>query len=644
MCIVMATSSSCIAGSIVADPEILEELRLAEDEFYGSDLSEDEHSSLCDDSGDEICTEDESGDIEDIRRMSSLSSVDAGPSTSVDEDEKVIATEFRKGCGCSEGCYESFDVSEIKEFRLSIMELQKNERDMFIIGKLQILIRDPSTISHSRSSKAAKRQRVTAAYAFDHRLVCQKAFCFLHCIGEFTLRKLRKHILEFGPVPREHGSKGRKAYNAYPYDVVSKAITFIKNYASVFGLPQPAALRGRANQAPTYLPANQNHKIIHHKYQEACQEKNEPFMQYRSFIDAWHQCAPHIIFMTPRTDVCQTCENYRYAIQRALTEDMKKQKLSEFSAHLEIAQKERDFYLAAIKKSKEAAALSVCDNGTPSFLHLTFDFAQQVFLPYHARQVGPLYYKVPLRVQIFGICDSEPHQTNYIFSESESIGINGSRSHGPNSVISMLHHYLELHGKNVPKYHFHADNCVGQNKNKSVLAYFMWRTLVGLSEEITLSFMRVGHTRCMVDACFGLLKKRYRSSDCDIMDHLKSTIELSAKCNSVQLYSWVWREWDTFFLSNGFKAFQGIRKIQHFRFSGASPGLVFARAACDESETEYNLLKRGVQKDRFKADNLPPVITPPGISDTRAKYLYDEVREFVSTEFRDILCPSPTEH
>jgi len=33
--------------------------------------------------------------------------------------------------------------------------------------------------------------------------------------------------------------------------------------------------------------------------------------------------------------------------------------------------------------------------------------------------------------------------------------------------------------KKEPNYHFHADNCVGQNKNKSVLAYFMWRTYIG---------------------------------------------------------------------------------------------------------------------------------------------------------------------
>ena len=632
--------ATCIASSVITDQDILEEIRQDECEFYGVDSYEEETPTT--DSEDESLSysEDEASTNKEITTMSTPSGSSAGPSTTLSDDEINISKEFEQGCGCEEVCYGKFSVSEVKEFRLSMSELTKNERDMFMMGKLQLLVRDPGIVTHARSSKAVKKQRLTAAYAFDHRRVCQKAFCFLHNLGEFTLRALRKHVIEAGPIPREHGSKGRKAYNAYPFEVVSSAIAFIKNYASVFGLPQPAAPRGRANQAPTYLPAHQNYKIVHLKYQEACTKENKPFMHYRSFIDSWHQCVPHIIFMTPRTDVCQRCENFRISIQRAVSEECKKTLLAEFSMHLEVAQKERDTYLLAIKKSKEAAASASEKNSIPTFTHITFDFAQQVFLPYHARQVGPLYYKVPMRVQIFGICDSQPHQINYLFNEKETIGSNGSKSHGPNSVISMIHHYLEVHGKKELNYHFHADNCVGQNKNKTVLAYFMWRTIVGLNEEITLSFMRVGHTRCIVDACFGLLKKRYRSSDCDTMEHLKTTVELSSRSNVAQLYSWEWREWDKFFITS-FKPYPGIRKIQHFRFTKTSPGIVFVRTTCDEPETQFKLLKRDIRTSRFKADRLPPVLTPPGLTTARAQYLYDEVREFALPEFRDTLCPTP---
>ena len=117
-------------------------------------------------------------------------------------------------------------------------------------------------------------------------------------------------------------------------------------------------------------------------------------MEYRSFLDTWHLCLPHIVFMTPRSDVCKLCEDHRSSIQEAVTEGEKKQKLTEFSQHLDNAQKERAAYLAAIEKAKVSSSAT----GDKKFSHVTFDFAQQVFIPYHARQVGPLFYKVPFRV------------------------------------------------------------------------------------------------------------------------------------------------------------------------------------------------------------------------------------------------------
>lgn len=134
------------------------------------------------------------------------------------------------------------------------------------------------------------------------------------------------------------------------------------------------------------------------------------------------------------------------------------------------------------------------------FSHYTYDFAQQLQVPYHDHQVCPLYFKVPLKVQLFGMCDASTNtQANYMYDESQTIGINGTHAHGPNSVVSMLHHFLSnqaCHGKELQ---LHADNCVGQNKNRTVIGYLAWR---GLNPAITLSFMQVGHTRCYVGRQF----------------------------------------------------------------------------------------------------------------------------------------------
>ena len=61
----------------------------------------------------------------------------------------------------------------------------------------------------------------------------------------------------------------------------------------------------------------------------------------------------------------------------------------------------------------------------------------------------------------------------------------------------MLHHYLEVHS---------SDNCIGQDKTWYVIVYLLWKILTGKHKKITLSFMCVGHTCCMVDGNFGLIK------------------------------------------------------------------------------------------------------------------------------------------
>lgn len=111
------------------------------------------------------------------------------------------------------------------------------------------------SVTHARSTKAAKRQRRSCEYALDHRNV-RKRKPFVSSTM-FTLSSLRMNIVDNGPVPRQQSTKGRTAHNAYPFKVVISTVEFIRNYSDVFSLTQPAASCSRANQAPTYLPAHQ---------------------------------------------------------------------------------------------------------------------------------------------------------------------------------------------------------------------------------------------------------------------------------------------------------------------------------------------------------------------------------------------------
>ena len=129
--------------------------------------------------------------------------------------------------------------------------------------------------------------------------------------------------------------------------------------------------------------------------------------------------------------------------------------------------------------------------------------AQQVFYPNDPLQPGPMYFLTPRKCAIFGVCcEAIPRQVNYLIDEAVDMG------KGANTVVSMLHHFFEVHGLGEKDVHLHTDNCGGQNKNSIMVGYLLWRVLTGLHDNITLSFMIAGHTKFSPDWCFGLLKKR----------------------------------------------------------------------------------------------------------------------------------------
>ena len=169
---------------------------------------------------------------------------------------------------------------------------------------------------------------------------------------------------------------------------------------------------------------------------------------------------------------------------------------------------------------------------------------------------------------------------------------------------------------------------------------------MGLHEDIQLSFMIAGHTRCLVDGCFGLIKKKYRQSDCDTLEQLQKVVDDSASVNVSQQYkgcasdrpNFQWRDWVKF-LDERFKPLRGIRSLHHFRFSNKRPGVVFVKMTGDDDEQEVNLLQPDHPPIRKYV--LPPTIPAAGLSDERKRYLFTSIREHVWDPFKDTLCPNP---
>ena len=356
-------------------------------------------------------------------------------------------------------------------------------------------------------------------------------------------------------------------------------------------------------------------------------------IELSSFQSLWTELVPDVIIMKRRSDVCVYCERLREDVRLAKTEEATRLAMDNLQQHLQLADDERQYYKSAIA---DATASFEQDGDAAREVHLTFDFAQQLEVPHHTRQVGPIYFKSRFKIQLFGVCnEAQNKQVNFLFHEGECKGEDGKRAHGPNSVLSMLHKYFsDYPPETILK--MHADNCVGQNKNRSVIAYLSWRVLTGLSNEIELSFMRVGHTRCSVDAKFGRLKQSFRGMEVDTMVDVIKAVSSSCDANIPLRFDWQWREWDKF-LAVHFIAVKNIRQYQHFRVEKDKPGVVTMKKACtDSDEEQLTILKQASSIAAVADSGLPPVIQPSGIGANRLQYLDKEIKPHLT---RDSLPP-----
>ena len=230
---------------------------------------------------------------------------------------------------------------------------------------------------------------------------------------------------------------------------------------------------------------------------------------------------------------------------------------------------------------------------------------------------------------------------NYLIDESCNAGKGG------NIIISLLHHFLSTHSFGETSVHFHADNCTGQNKNRYLMYYFMWRVMTGLHEEIKISFMPVGHTKFSPDWCFGLLKRKYRKMRIGCLDDVVRAVNQSGSPNVAQLVGTQAGDvivpmynWSEYFEDVTIKtALKGISHMHHFQFKSSAPGKVFVKDAIDNEERCINLLK-SLPWHPYSSD-LPNPIVPAGLSLERQYYLYDKIREFVPEDLQDLVCPKP---
>ena len=169
----------------------------------------------------------------------------------------------------------------------------------------------------------------------------------------------------------------------------------------------------------------------------------------------------------------------------------------------------------------------------------------------------------------------------------------------------MLTHFLDQKYPVLPReVAFMCDNCPGQNKNRWVIWYCSYLTLVRPEcDVITLHFMVPGHTKMLNDGKFGLLSRKLKLRDCYTTKEMCGICKESGKGmqaidvgdEDVPFYNF--KE----FLGENFEGtVPGVMDTRLFQFRKSDPGVCFYKKKSDDNHwNQVQLLKKGYSAPLF---------------------------------------------
>lgn len=121
--------------------------------------------------------------------------------------------------------------------------------------------------------------------------------------------------------------------------------------------------------------------------------------------------------MKPKSDLSATCQKSytSHAQLRGLSDEDKAEFFDKCQEHLRRVESERKAYKDVIKKTVSEIDLNKTNqqedgkyvpNSYDGGIHYSFDFAQQIHIPFTSLQPGPIYFLTPLKVGLFGIMNN----------------------------------------------------------------------------------------------------------------------------------------------------------------------------------------------------------------------------------------------
>eukprot|EP00834_Sanchytrium_tribonematis_P006429 NODE_471_length_7033_cov_0.382031.p1 type:complete len:574 gc:universal NODE_471_length_7033_cov_0.382031:4047-2326(-) len=529
--------------------------------------------------------------------------------TSSDSGSDFDMTGWLQKCSalecCRVNCLQLVPPDFLTEFKMKFKDLNKSQRDVFIKGIM--------TCCQVVNTQARRK--------FEYKIypigkVCRNALVLLFSMSRQQIQNIINDLNRFKP--RVHGHTGI----VFPHALTGQQKACIKEwlleFAELHGEPRPGRQyyyrqsKRICDTTYLWLPSEFTISRLHGIYN---QTENAIQVHFETFRRLFHDCEM-IKIRSPRSDMCDTCTEFKTQLNGTTTDTGLTQTTEAFTKHLKQAKLARLDY----NRSKTLSNVTC----------LSFDYSQNLCLPSFTDQPSEIYFMSLLNIHLFGIFnETRQKQLNYIYREDQG-------KKGSNNVTSILIDYIYRLAEQQRKHLvLFADNCVGQNKNNTVMKLLNWLCLTGKCESIEMKFMIKGHTKFSPDSGFGNIKKKYLQSNVYTLAQANDMIQQSSTVNSSKIFpSHRFKDYrsklDDFFID-----ISNIGQYHSFVFKHSDPGKAELKRHVQDSHentTVIDLKKHQGKPNSFYAFE-PETLEPPKLTVKKQTDLKRAAR-YVPAEFK----------
>lgn len=147
----------------------------------------------------------------------------------------------------------------IEACRQDSMELTKDELDLVVLAQIRAHRTSENQPTLYASNHSTGGFRPQSDSYINGIQVCRTTFLFVHCMSCYE---------DTGLTTRVHGNAKRLPANAFTHESVTKAVTFVKNYARAHAMPLPGRLPGHRDKVMV-LPSDVTKTVVYKRYKEA---------------------------------------------------------------------------------------------------------------------------------------------------------------------------------------------------------------------------------------------------------------------------------------------------------------------------------------------------------------------------------------